>query len=172
MKKLAIVFFFTGLWHGANWTFVLWGLYHGFFLLLEECVPVLQKLPKWLGNVYTVLVVCIGFVMFRADTVSQGVSMIRQMFTGLHFSEASVSLLWQQLTPWFLVMFFIALSGACWMRPVSERIRSVLLKPDGERAFAGRMLDVMLYVGSVVLLLWCMVRLSAGTYNPFIYFRF
>jgi alginate O-acetyltransferase complex protein AlgI len=71
-----IVFFCTGLWHGANWTFVLWGIYHGFFLLLEEFVPVLRKLPKVINHIYTLLAVTVGFVIFRADTITQGFDFI------------------------------------------------------------------------------------------------
>ena len=81
MNKL-FVFFCTGLWHGADWTFVIWGLYHGLFLLLEGILPV-KKLPRALGHVYTMLVVCAGFVIFRADTLSQGAALIGKMFTGL-----------------------------------------------------------------------------------------
>ena len=68
------VFFCTGLWHGADWTFVIWGLYHGLFLLLEGILPV-KRLPRALGHVYTMLVVCAGFVIFRADTLSQGAAL-------------------------------------------------------------------------------------------------
>ena len=68
MNKLT-VFLLTGLWHGANWTFVVWGLFHGFFLLLEEFIPRLKKLPKVLGHIYTLLVVTLGFVVFRADSL-------------------------------------------------------------------------------------------------------
>lgn len=76
-----IVFFSTGLWHGANWTFVLWGLWHGVFLLFEQVCPV-KKLPKVLAHIYALLVVCVGFVMFRADTFGQGMFMIGTMFSG------------------------------------------------------------------------------------------
>lgn len=70
-----IVFFSTGLWHGANWTFVLWGLWHGVFLLFEQVCPV-KKLPKVLAHIYALLVVCVGFVMFRGDTFGQGMFMM------------------------------------------------------------------------------------------------
>ena len=81
-----IVFFSTGLWHGANWTFVFWGLWHGVFLLFEQVCPV-KKLPKVLAHIYALLVVCVGFVMFRADTFGQGMFMIGTMFSGWEFSS-------------------------------------------------------------------------------------
>lgn len=158
-----IVFFCTGLWHGASWTFVLWGLYHGLFLLLEEYVPVMRKLPKIIGHLYTVVVVCVGFVLFRADTISQALFMIRQMFTGFYFSDSACSFAWQQLTPWFLFMLLIAVIGAAPIQRLSSKVRN----GDG-----GALVQNGLFVLSFMLLLWCMIRLSGSTYNPFIYFRF
>lgn len=75
-----IVFFCTGFWHGANWTFIIWGLYHGFFSVLEEYVPFIKKIPKVFTYIYTMLVVCIGFVIFRADTLSEAFYITEQMF--------------------------------------------------------------------------------------------
>jgi len=75
-----IVFFCTGLWHGASWTFVVWGLYHGGFLMLEEYAPRKRTIPAVVRHLYTLLVVCVGFVIFRADTMSQALHMIGQMF--------------------------------------------------------------------------------------------
>jgi len=65
-----IVFLATGLWHGANWTFMIWGIWHGIFLLLEDIVPI-KKIPKAVAHIYTLMVVCVGFVIFRADTLWQ-----------------------------------------------------------------------------------------------------
>ena len=85
-----IVFFLCGIWHGASWTFLLWGIWHGLFSLLESTgvIPV-KKLKKYpaIGHLYTLAVVCIGFVMFRAGSVAQGCQMITTMFTGFTVSE-------------------------------------------------------------------------------------
>lgn len=88
LNKL-IVFFFTGLWHGANWTFVVWGMWHGLFMLLEEVLPV-RKFPRVFRHIYTMLVVCVGFVMFRADTFVQGIKMIGTMFAGWSFGSSQM----------------------------------------------------------------------------------
>lgn len=167
-----IVFFFTGLWHGANWTFVLWGLWHGLFLLVEEYVTVLKKLPRFVLRVYTLLVVCLGFVVFRADTLSQGLFLIRQMFTGIAFTAESVSFAWQQLTPWMIVMFAAAVVFAAPARPLADRIRVTLSASTERNGQQRRFLRGTACVLSVLLLCWCIVRLSGNTYNPFIYFRF
>lgn len=167
-----LVFFLTGLWHGADWTFVLWGVYHGVLLLIEEALPFMKKLPGWLAHLYTLLAVCVGFVMFRADTVSQGFYFIRQMFTGSVGGASSQSLVWSQLTPHFLVMLVVAVIGAAPIRLPADRIRSRLSREEEEPTGKGTLLQTGLYAASFLLLTWCMVRLSGSTYNPFIYFRF
>ncbi len=167
-----MVFFLTGLWHGANWTFVLWGVYHGLLLLFEEYVPVVRRMPKWLSRVYTLIAVCIGFVMFRADTVSQGFYMIGQMFTGMSFETASMSFVLQQMTPYFIVMLAVAILAAGPLRGVADKIREELCGGEKEVSKKWSVLQVILYVISFILLAWCILRLSGGTYNPFIYFRF
>lgn len=194
-----VVFFCCGLWHGASWTFVIWGLFHGLFLLLEEYLPV-KRLPKALGVIYTLLVVTIGFVIFRADTLEQGVYFITQMFTGFHFEFACTSLAMRQLTPLFITVFLVA-CVAC--TPIKSKVtvrlsewaaarRAVATegeaRPSGSdagvvsvtveagaaspRQRALRVLWVCSYVLALALLFLCMIDLSGGGYNPFIYFRF
>lgn len=120
------------------------------------------------GRLYSILVVCVGFVLFRADTVGQGFLMIRQMFTGFAAGPQAVSLLWQQMTPWFLFTFVIAVIGAGPIRPLADRLRA---RKEGEAPLLPAARGG-LYVLSFLLLIWCVVRLSGGGYNPFIYFRF
>lgn len=165
-----IVFFLTGLWHGANWTFVIWGLWHGLFLLFETYAPVIKKLPKWLSRIYTLLVVCVGFVIFRADTLSSGLYMIKQMFTGISFAPACTSLVMQQLTPWFIVMAVAGIIGMAPIRGLADKLRTGIEAAELSKKW--KTVSLVLFVLSVLLLVWCMVRLSGSTYNPFIYFRF
>ncbi len=168
-----IVFFFTGLWHGANWTFIIWGLWHGLFLLLEEYVGFLKKIPKVIRRIYTLLVVCLGFVVFRADTLGQGFFMIKEMFSDTAFTSQSASFALQQLTPWTIVMFAAAAAFAAPLRPVADRVRTALKAPLKKRNLKQRLaLRTVANILAVLLLCWCIIRLSGGTYNPFIYFRF
>ncbi|MBQ4262210.1 MAG: MBOAT family protein [Ruminococcus sp.] len=166
-----IVFLCTGLWHGANWTFVLWGIYHGLFLLFEDTVPIVKKLPRFLVRIYTLLVVTVGFVLFRADTISQGFCVIGKMFAGFDFSDGALSMALSQLTPWFLAVLVAAIIGCAPIRPIADRIRANIC---GAAALSGRWkaVQIVLYVMAFALLFWCIVRLSATSYNPFIYFRF
>ena len=166
-----IVFFFTGLWHGANWTFVLWGLWHGLFLLLEEYLPFLKKLPKAIGHIYTMLVVLLGFVVFRADTIGYGFGYIGRMFSFGSPGSYDMSLALRQLTPWFIFIFVIAVIGCAPIRPLSDKIRQKLYA-DGSASTAWRIVSVALYCLAFSGLFFCILRLSPSGYNPFIYFRF
>lgn len=158
-----IVFLCTGLWHGANWTFVVWGIFHGIFLLVEEVLPI-RKLPKILGHLYSVFVVCIGFVIFRADTLLQGAGVIGKMFTGWNFSGNQTAFAVEQLTPVFLVMFAAAFIGCM---PIGPYIKKKVAGTNAEMV-----LRPVSYVFSLLLLVLCMFSLASGSYNPFIYFRF
>jgi alginate O-acetyltransferase complex protein AlgI len=165
-----IVFACTGLWHGANWTFVVWGLYHGLFLLFEDAVKGKIKVPKFVKHIYTLIVVCIGFVIFRADTIGQGLFMVKQMFAGYNFSANCTTVWLEQLTPWFIVILVAGIIGCAPIQKLSNKLTSVL---DSQCVTAkSKVIKVGIYCVSVCLLIWCAVRLSGNTYNPFIYFRF
>ena len=171
-----IVFFLTGLWHGANWTFVIWGLFHGLFLLLEDFVPKLKNLPRVLSHIYVLLVVTVGFVMFRADTFGQGIYFIKEMFSGFSVGSASLSLAAQQMTPFFIVML---IAGIAFMAPLKKYVLACREKLEAaadttQETADGkdRIIRTLCMAASVALLVWCIFRLSGGTYNPFIYFRF
>ena len=159
-----IVFFLTGLWHGANWTFVVWGLWHGVFLLLEEYIPALKKLPKGINHIYTMLCVTLGFVIFRADNLSYAVSYIAKMFT---FNSTGVTSAKELLTPYFIFMLICAVIGCGPIKAIVDRIKTLECH--------GRLFSVVRaasFATAFLGLVWCVLRLSPGGYNPFIYFRF
>lgn len=156
-----IVFVCTGIWHGASFNFLFWGIYHGFFLMLEEYIPFIGKkggkLKSFFQHVYALLVVCVGFVFFRADTMKQGCFWIREMFTDFGWKASAMSLTLQQLTSVYLVTLAAALVAAV---PVN----SMLKKYKWYEGFN--------YVLSLAGFALCVLSLAGGTYNPFIYFRF
>lgn len=156
-----IVFVCTGIWHGASFNFLFWGIYHGFFLMLEEYIPFIGKkggkLKSFFQHVYALLVVCVGFVFFRADTMKHGCFWIREMFTDFGWKASAMSLTLQQLTPVYLVTLAAALVAAV---PVN----SMLKKYKWYEGFT--------YVLSLAGFALCVLSLAGGTYNPFIYFRF
>lgn len=152
-----IVFFTTGLWHGANWTFVLWGLWHGLFSVLEDSgvVPVRRLKGRALGHVYTMLVVILGFTLFRAESLGQAGAMFAAMFTGVGLEWTGTMTVCSFLTPAFLLALILAVLLSF---PTAKR-----LQPKNE---------AITLAGAMALLVLCMLNLSAGTFNPFIYFQF
>lgn len=156
-----IVFLCTGIWHGASLNFLFWGAYHGFFLMIEEYVPFIVKkggkIKSFFQHIYALLVVCIGFVFFRADTMRQGCFWIKEMFTDFGWKVSAMSLTLQQLTPVYLVTFAVALVAAV-------PLNLTLKKYNWYNGFT--------YVASLFGFALCVLSLAGGTYNPFIYFRF
>ena len=147
-----IVFLCTGIWHGAAVNFLFWGIYHGCFLMLEEYVPWIgrkgSKLKAVFQHIYALLVVCIGFVFFRADTMSQGLFWIKEMFTGFTWNAAAMSFAVQQITPVFLVTLAGALIACC---PVIKTV-------NNKKWYAP-----FAYVCSLLGLVVCMLSLASGT---------
>lgn len=156
-----IVFLCTGIWHGANVTFLFWGIFHGFFLMLEEWVPFFRKaggkVKQTVMHIYTLLVVLVGFVFFRADTMAQGLYWVKELFTGFHFERAAQSLALTQLTPLYLT---VLAAGILASTPIREKVKRF----KGYETFS--------YLVSMIFLVLCVLNLAGGTYNPFIYFRF
>ncbi len=158
-----IVFFCTGLWHGANWTFVVWGLFHGLFSLLEQSGILPVEKVKWrpLRQAYTCLVAVCGFVIFRADSLSQAGHMLLSMFTGFSFDTAQKAALLPLLTG---PLFAALIAGLVGSMPLLPKVRALC---GGRQA-----VNAAGYIAAFLLMLLCMLRLSTGTYNPFIYFSF
>ena len=161
-----LVFFCTGLWHGANWTFVLWGLGHGLLSSLEGSgiIPV-QRLEKsrfgrLVCRAYTLLAVCLLFVLFRADSVTQGLGMIGAMFSFRTVPESS-AMLAQLLDPAFTVTLLLALLLA------GKPGKSVHAFLAGDRQQG-----LLPALSCLTLLLLSMMSLAQSGFHPFIYFQF
>ena len=160
------VFFCTGLWHGANWTFVLWGLGHGLLASLEGSgiIPVdrLQKSRsgRILCRVYTLLAVMLLFTLFRADTVTQGFGMIAAMFRFRTFPAAGL-LLAKLLDP---AMVLILLAALILSLSPGEFCHS-RLTADGAGTLVPSIFCILIYLLSLF-------SLAQSGFHPFIYFQF
>lgn len=155
-----IVFFCTGAWHGANITFVVWGLFHGLFLIFEDIVHI-KNIPTFLRRIYVLLIVCVGFVIFRADDMTQAGTILGSMFTGFSFGYEQFIQAAQIFTP----LFIIGLAAAVFF---SWRHRKILACAEKHAAVS----QTISYIVCIGLLILCVLYLSGGGYNPFIYFRF
>lgn len=171
-RNLLVVFFLCGLWHGANWTFVVWGLYHGAFLVLERSgfARVLDRLPRMLRHAYAMTVVLVGWVVFRAESLAQARDYLAAMF-GLHAANASAAV---PAPAYLLGVVAIAVLAAT---PLAGRAARRATGTDGSGAAiasdAGAMLLQNAWLCALLLAFaWSAMRLASGAYNPFIYFRF
>ena len=162
-----IVFTLCGLWHGAAWTFILWGAWHGLFSAMESLKVIDTKrlgssVPgRIISHVYTLLVVCLGFGMFRAESVGEGFRILAAMFTGFDISTAGTVLLHSLLDGEGVVMLLLAL--ICCL-PLGKRLYERV-----ENSAAVQWAAPVLCLGLFVL---CLFRLAAGGFSPFIYFQF
>ncbi len=161
-----LVFFLTGIWHGANWTFLLWGLFHGVVNVLEDTVLPIKKCGiRVIGNLYTWVIAVTAFAMFRADTATQGFQMIRAMFSNFFLDQESLAYL-QGISPYIAVVLILAVL-LCYpvFRKMSARVKRAWESRGG--IYTG-----VRYAGILVLLVVCVCNLASASYNPFIYFRF
>ena len=158
--NLLIVFAATGIWHGASWTFVIWGLWHGFFIVVERIFDLHKKSFVWpvriLMHVVTLLIVLIGWVFFRIDDLPAALDFVRKMVLFRDPGELTV-------VPSALTLTVLAIAVLCSTELVAK-LRQLMLKwKYGQLILRG--MDVMFLV-------LVMLRLVASSYNPFIYFRF
>ncbi|MFP5393474.1 MAG: MBOAT family O-acyltransferase [Gammaproteobacteria bacterium] len=156
--NLVLVFFLCGLWHGAAWTFVIWGLWHGLFLIVERIglQRRLDALPAVLAQAYTLLVVLLGWVWFRADSVPHALAYLRAM-AGLQTVDPLAH-------PWQLDVGYSTLLAVV--------VGLALAVPRRAAAAPARKRPGWRATSATVLLLLSLASLASGTYNPFIYFRF
>jgi alginate O-acetyltransferase complex protein AlgI len=173
--NLLLVFFLCGLWHGANWTFVVWGLYHGFFLMLERSAwgRWLDARPRPLQAAYTLLAVLIGWVFFRADSLPHALAYLAAM-AGAARGDGIVLHAGMVWTTGFGLTAAVGTIASTPLWPVVARAWHAwrqTRRGQGLWLHEGLLATLdLVYVPA--LLIACAVRLASGTYNPFIYFRF
>ena len=158
LRNVLVVWLFTGLWHGAQWNFVVWGLYFAAFLMLEKFLPIPEKLPKALRHGYVLLVVAVSFVIFNGSGMGGALADLKAMFglSGLPLCSAETLYYLRS----YLVVFLMAIVGATpvvsdYVNRIPEKLR-LSLTPLALSA----------------LLLLCTAYLVDGSFNPFLYFRF
>lgn len=163
--NLLIVFLLTGFWHGATWSFVLWGVFHGLFLLLEKAGfdKVLAKLPSFLSWGYTIFVVMIGWVFFRIEELPSALNYIGKL---LGFGTASNASVLSYLDPELLLVLVLALLFSI---GIFERLKTTLEKSRINRF---RVLPISVDIVLLGLFLYSVMYINSGSYNPFIYSRF
>ena len=163
IRNLLIVWFLTGLWHGAAWNFVAWGLYYGVILIIEKYLlsPVLDRLPDVVRHIYSIVLVVIGWVLFFSSSFGQAADYIRVMFgAGAHgFADReSMYLLTSNLILWLILIF-----GSTPL--VHFRYEHMLRTKKWNTTIINSVVYAALFIV-------CIAYLVTETYNPFLYFRF
>ena len=162
------VFFFTGLWHGANMTFVVWGLVHGLFLMLESynIIPLKKIKFKPIKHIYTMIVVVVTFVIFRAENLTQAAFFLKNMFTGFNNGYDSKSIFLEQFNGHFITaLIFGIVFSAPIVNVLSERVKT---RVKSESA----VMELAKCTVTLAMLFLCIVSLASSTFNPFIYLQF
>lgn len=161
--NLIVVFFVTGIWHGAGWTFILWGLYHGFFSIIERLgLGKLLKRFKPLGLVYTLIVVNFGWMLFRADTLAQAKLFLKIMLVPGEFTGGNgIQSLFDNKIMFLIMAGFI---GSGWLQGTCAKYAPGLVKRWK--------LSWLEMIWCALIMILSIAALASNTYNPFIYFRF
>lgn len=165
-RNLVIVFFLTGLWHGANWTFVVWGLYHGVLLVAERITgqrvvgdEARNSIPR---RIYTLLAVVVGWVLFRADSLAHAWSILTAMFTwqGGPLPASVVTVLTTRVSTTLLLASLVVLLPRAWVGGITI--------PAGFGRWPAFGRAAVMLVGFP----YALMLLSVGAFTPFLYYQF
>jgi alginate O-acetyltransferase complex protein AlgI len=166
--NLVFVFFITGLWHGASWNFIFWGLFHGLFLIIERLgfSKLLAKCWSPIAHIYTLLVVSIGWVFFRVENITDGFIYTKVLF-GIDSAENSTYNLYDYLNTYTITVIILGIV-------LSMNVFYWLINkfPFKETMFYTVTKKIVMILFIISTLLICASELASNTYNPFIYFRF
>ena len=159
--NIFVVWALTGMWHGVNWTFLVWGLYFGLLLMAEKLWigRLLDKLPGWAAHIYTIVLVLFSMVIFNGDTMADALCYIGAMF-GFSGSGAAVPLI-NTISRYYIRSFGVLfIAGIIASMPVSKKLAEIKYAQQLKPAAV------------VILLLLVTAYLADGSFNPFLYFRF
>ncbi len=158
--NLWIVFLLTGFWHGAAWQFIVWGLYHGLFSVIERVglKKILARIPSFFRHLYTMLVVVIGWVFFKADNLTIAISYIKNMFS-FNFANFKCLEVVEKVDSIFVMCFIVGLIFSVTKMNCLNKIKG------WNNVNFVRVRYLTLWIISVL-------YLTGLSYNPFIYFKF
>lgn len=160
-RNLVIVFFVTGLWHGASWSFVIWGLSHGFFIVMEKLwlSRYLIRLPNIAQTLYTLFIVAFTFILFRLDDWDKATS-VQKAIIGLSETNSNYTID-MFMNNYYYVVFAVGLMSCIpifkWLN-IDLKTNSVALK--------------LSHLACLIIMVLCTMTLTNSTYSPFIYFKF
>lgn len=162
--NLFVVWFATGVWHGANWTFIIWGLMYFVLLTFEKLTGLDRRKSKFLGKVfrwiYTIVFVILGWVIFRADTLSDAWQYIGVMFGVNSSGIGDATVLRNVINCWIYLLFAILFSTP------------IALKIKGKFNCDNPVLQILRSIVIIILFVLSFASVTSSSHNPFIYFNF
>ncbi len=166
VRNILVVWLLTGIWHGASWNFVLWGIYYGILLLLEKFVfgRFLEKLPSILRHIYCMFFVMIGWNLFVFDDMGRGLSFMKALFGGYGqglLNRETIYLLYNNI----VLLVLLILGSTRLPKRLGTAITALLQEREG-------ILTILRNAFYVVIFFLSVAWLVDASYNPFLYFRF
>lgn len=167
--NLFIVWLITGMWHGAAWNFILWGLYYYCFLILEKIIlgKYLKKLPAAIQHFYALFIIFIGWIIFRVESISQIIRVLQVMFSN---NITTTSLDMAKIYIWKYGIYIVM--GLLLSAPIYKWSKRRIYRFVNNRIFCYYVAVVVKYIFLLALFYVSVLFLINSTYNPFIYFRF
>lgn len=163
IRNILIVWFLTGLWHGASWNFIIWGLYFGLILLIEKLFlkKYFSKVPVISKHIYVLFIVLISFIIFNSTTIDEAITTIKNLFISNSLINSGTIYYLKSYLP----LILISLIGAT---PLIKNIYTKLSK----NKTLNKILNILEPIYLIILLIIVTAYLIDSTYNPFLYFRF
>lgn len=165
IRNIFIVWMFTGLWHGASWNFIIWGLYFGVILIIEKYFlnKVLEKLPKVIRVIYTSFIVMISFIIFSSNNLDSAFTIIKGLFSFKSLSLSNSFILYYIRSYSFILVMGILFSTPL-IKNIIEKLRS--------KKILNNIINILELIVILLILLIVTSMLIDSSYNPFLYFRF
>jgi len=168
-RNLFIVWLATGIWHGAAWTFIAWGLYYGILIAVEKAflLKILSILPRILQHLYTIIAFTIGWVLFRSESFNYAISFVKSMF-GLNNN-----FIWDNNASYYVSQYgIIIMIAVVFSTPVIKLIKEKLIEEKLSNSSKTLIEGFAVPIVYAFLFFVTVVTLVSSTFNPFIYFRF
>lgn len=163
--NISIVWILTGLWHGASWNFVMWGVYYGIILIIEKLglLKVLEKCPAVVGHIYSLILIVIGWVIFAVDDMGKVAVYLGMMLGSSQIFIDDAFVYFFESRIWLLIACVIGST------PLPKIVCSIIAEKLEDREVLLGTIETVLFMGIFAL---SMAFLVSGSYNPFLYFRF
>ena len=164
IRNILIVWSLTGLWHGASWNFIVWGLYFGILLILEKFIlkKYFSNVPKFIKGIYTLFLVMISFVIFQGDNLSNDFNIIKGLF-GLN-GELFINNVTLYYLKGYVLFIVLGVIGA------TNYVKNLVIKISNGKG--KKIINILEPIYLLILLIIVTMYLIDSSYNPFLYFRF